>query len=371
VAERIASVEAQLVRVPVEPPRGDAIQKFTALELPIVRVTDDAGRVGVGFGYTIGTGGTAVLALLREHLLPWLEGQDPRRIAALGDHLQRGIHALTPGCLSSTALAAVDIALWDLAGHRTATPVWVLLGGARDRVPVYNTDVGWLDRPLDELLEVSRRAVRREGFRAVKLKVGKPDPEEDRERVARVRESLGERIGLMIDANQSWALDEAIGRLRMLEPYRLLWIEEPLPATDLEGYRTLGRHTSIPRAGGESLYEVSLFYEALRHDALDILQPDVVRVGGISQAMAVGHLAAAAGRRVATHVSPELSVSVGAALPGCMFVEYVPQMEPVLSRPSRIEDGAIVPPSGPGHGVEFDGAALRRFEVGRPARQAA
>jgi L-alanine-DL-glutamate epimerase-like enolase superfamily enzyme len=359
----IERVDARLVRVPVDPPRGDAIQKFTALELPIVTIRDAAGRTGTGFGYTIGTGGRAILTLLRTELLPQLHGMDTRRIAFIHDRLVTSIHALTPGCLASTALAAINVALWDLAGHRTSTPLWMLLGGVRDRVPVYNTDVGWLDRPVDEMVALSREAVERDGFRALKLKVGKDDPGEDRERVARVRQAVGPKVRLMIDANQSWTIDEAIRRLPMLEPYDIVWIEEPLLATDVEGFVRLGRHTSIPRAGGESLYDPASFSECVRRGALDILQPDVARVGGITSAMTVCHLAAAAGLKVAPHVSPELSVTIAAAVPNAMFIEFIPQMEPVLAHTVRIEDGYAIAPGGPGHGIEFDPAALARYDV--------
>ena len=358
----IERVDVRLVRVPVDPPRGDAIQQFTALELPIVTIVDGSGHIGTGFGYTIGTGGRAILALLRTELLPHLCGLDARRIAFIHDHLLKSIHALTPGCLVSTAVAAIDVALWDLAGHRTSTPLWMLLGGARDRVPVYNTDVGWLDRPIDEMVKLSRQAVARDGFRALKLKVGKHDPGEDLERVARVRQAVGPKVQLMIDANQSWTIDEAIRRLVLLEPYDIVWIEEPLLATDLDGFVTLGHHTSIPRAGGESLYDPAFFSECVRRGALDILQPDVARVGGITGAMKVCHLAAAAGLRVAPHISPELSVTIAAAVPNSMFIEFIPQLQPVLARPVRLEDGHALPPGGPAT-IQFDSISLARYDV--------
>jgi L-alanine-DL-glutamate epimerase-like enolase superfamily enzyme len=359
----IERADLRLVRIPVDPPRGDAIQKFTALELAIVTITDRAGRAGSGFGYTIGTGGATILTLLRSELLPQLFGLDARRITLIHHRLSQSIHALTPGCLASTALAAIDVALWDLAGRRAGMPLWMLLGGARDRVPIYNTHVGWLDRPLDELTGRCRQAVERDGFRALKLKVGKADPAEDLERVARVREAVGSKTTLMIDANQSWTVDEAIRRLRGLDRYDLVWIEEPLAATDIEGLVTLGRHTAIPRAGGESLYTIASFSDCVRRGALDILQPDVARVGGITRAMEVCHLADAAGLRVAPHVSPELSVTVAAAVPNSLFIEFIPQMEPVLARPVRIEDGFAIPPDRPGHGIEFDEAALGRYDI--------
>jgi L-alanine-DL-glutamate epimerase-like enolase superfamily enzyme len=359
----IVSARARLVRVPVDPPRGDAIQQFDALELPIVEIADRAGRRGVGFGYTIGTGGTAILALLRDELLDPLIGVDARPIAGLMRRLAKHIHALTPGCISSSALAAIDVALWDLAGWRTNTPLHLLLGGARGRVPLYNTHVGWLNRPLDEMVSLCTDAVERDGFMAVKLKVGKDDPEEDRERVAKVREAVGRKTTIMIDANQSWTIDQAISRMQRLEPYDLYWIEEPLEATDLDGFERLGAHVTVARAGGESLYSPAAFHECIRRRALDILQPDVCRVGGITNAMEVCHLAAAANLPVAPHVSPELSVAVAAAVPNSVFVEYIPQMEPVLVRPVTRRDGYAIPFETPGHGIEFNPDALDRWTV--------
>jgi L-alanine-DL-glutamate epimerase-like enolase superfamily enzyme len=370
-APTIVTADARLVRVPVDPPRGDAIQKFDALELPIVDITDRSGRRGVGFGYTIGTGGTAILGLLQRELLPQLLGSDSRKIVQIMERLRKSIHALTPGCIASTALAAIDVALWDLSARRANVPLYMLLGGAQDRVRLYNTHVGWLNRSLDELVALSVEAVQRDGFTALKLKVGKPDPEEDRERVAKVRESVGRSTTLMVDANQSWTIDQAIKRVRQLESYDLYWIEEPLEATDLAGFERLGQHIATARAGGESLYSTAAFHDAIRRQALDILQPDVARVGGITNALTVCHMAAAANLPVAPHVSPELSITVAAAVSNSVFVEYIPQMEPLLKRPLARRDGYAIPPDMPGHGVEFDPEALERFTVRETAPSAA
>jgi L-alanine-DL-glutamate epimerase-like enolase superfamily enzyme len=241
----------------------------------------------------------------------------------------------------------------------------MLLGGAQDRVRLYNTHVGWLNRDLGEMVDLATEAVVRDGFTALKLKVGKQDPDEDRERVAKVREAVGRTTTLMVDANQSWTIDQAIGRIQRLAPYDLYWIEEPLEATDLAGFERLGQHVTMARAGGESLYSCAAFHDAIRRQALDILQPDVARVGGITNAMRVCHMASAANLPVAPHVSPELSITVAAAVPNSVFVEYIPQMEPLLKRPPTRRDGYGVPPDTPGHGVEFDPDALERFTVRR------
>ena len=351
------------MRVPVDPPRGDAIQQFDALELPIVELVDVAGRRGVGFGYSIGTGGSAMAALISDDLLPLVLGQDARPIGAIMSRLRGHIHALLPGCIGSNALAAIDIALWDLAGHRAHTPLHTLLGGAKDRVRLYNTHVGWLNRDLDEMVELSVRAVERDGFTALKLKVGKDDPVEDVERVAKVREAVGRGIALMIDANQKWTIDQAIPRAKKFEPFDLYWLEEPLDAADVDGFARLGRHTTIARAGGESLCSPAAFLDAVRRGALDILQPDVARAGGIGAAMDVCRIAAAANLPVAPHISPELSVSVACAVPNSVFVEYIPQMEPILKRPLNRRGGFAYPFDAPGHGIEFDQDALDRFST--------
>src|SRR5437762_8966946 len=167
----------------------------------------------------------------------------------------------------------------------------------------------------------------------------------------------------MVDANQSWTIDQAITRIRQLEPYDLYWIEEPLEATDLSGFQRLGQHIAVARAGGESLYGPAAFHDVVRRQALDILQPDVARVGGITNAMTVCHLAAAANLPVAPHVSPELSITVAAAVPHSGCVEYIPQIEPLQERTPQRHDGYGIPSDAAGHGSEFDPDALERLRV--------
>lgn len=350
---RIANASATLRRIDLPEPRGDAIQSFTALEVVVVEILDSTGTRGTGFATTIGKGGTTILELLRTELLPTLHGKDSQRIARIHKDLSASIHALLPGCLATSALAAIDIALWDLAARRASLPLYEYLGGACDSVPVYNTHVGWLSRPVDELVAMCDEAVNHGGFRAVKLKIGKPFIEEDLERVARVREKIGARAVLLLDANQSWSIDEALRRVPRFEPYGPGWIEEPLLATDLSGLRQLTRHTSIPIAGGESLYDAKYFYEAVACKALQILQPDIVRIGGITPALAVCGLAQAAGLKISPHVFPELSISLAAAIPHSVFIEYIPQLEADLISTLRIEEGRAYPFDTCGHGIEL------------------
>lgn len=183
---KITKAEAYLVDIPVETVRTDAVQAFLKQETVFVEVRTADGGHSTGYSYTIGTGGTAVLALLRDYLLPHLVGRDAARVEAIWRDLHAATQATAVGAVTSLALAAVDTALWDLRARAAGLPLWVLAGGAKDRIPLYDTEGGWLHLTEDELVagaKVSQAA----GWPGVKLKVGKPNPAEDAARICAVR----------------------------------------------------------------------------------------------------------------------------------------------------------------------------------------
>src|SRR5262245_64642051 len=149
---RIASVEILQVDLPPPVPRSDAIQSFVTQETPIVRLRMDDGSNGTGYSYTIGTGGSSVVALLKDHLAPRLIGRDPSCIEAIWRDLMFATHATTVGAITSLALAAIDTALWDWRCRRDGQPLWRAAGGARQRTPVYTTEGGWVDLSAGDLV---------------------------------------------------------------------------------------------------------------------------------------------------------------------------------------------------------------------------
>jgi L-alanine-DL-glutamate epimerase-like enolase superfamily enzyme len=349
----IVSAEAYLVDLPVEAVRTDAVQSFLKQETVFVEITTDNGLLGRGYSYTIGTGGTAVLAMLRDYLIPRLLHADPRRIEAIWRDLYLSTRATAVGAITSLALAAVDTALWDWRCRDAEQPLWIVAGGARDRVPLYDTEVGWLHLSTDELITGAKAALA--GARnGVKIKIGKPDPAEDAERLSAVRSALGPAIDLMVDANQAFTAAEAIRRARLLEPLDLYWLEEPLPADDIAGHVRLSRATSIPIAVGESMYSIGQFAEYLKRDAAGIVQVDVARVGGITPWLKVAHLAEAHNVPVCPHFLMELHVSLCAAVPNSRYVEYIPQLSAVTRGGLAIEDGQALAPTAPGLGIDWD-----------------
>lgn len=358
----ITSSTAYLVDLPVEAVRTDAVQSFVKQETIFVEIETDDGLIGRGYSYTIGTGGTAVLALLRDYLLPRLTGMDPRRPEGLWQHLFVSTRATTVGAITSLALAAVDTAVWDWRCRHVGQPLWMLAGGARDSVPLYDTEAGWLHHSVEELV-AGAKAAHAAGRSGVKIKIGKPDAAEDVERLAAVRGALGPDADLMVDANQAFTTAEAIRRARLLEPINLYWLEEPLPADDVTGHARLAASTSIPIAVGESLYSVGQFAEYLSRGAAGIVQVDVARVGGITPWLKVAHLAEAHNVAVCPHFLMELHVSLCAAVPNARYVEYIPQLTAITRRGLALVDGRAQAPAEPGLGIDWDLDAIDDLRV--------
>ena len=358
---KINSAEAYLVDLEPETPRVDAIQSFVKQETIFVDLTTDDGGDGTGYAYTIGTGGRAVLQLLREDLLGRLLGQDARRVEAIWQDLFWSTHGTVVGAITSLALAAVDTALWDLRCRRAGLPLHVMAGGAQRGVPVYTTEGGWLQLETAALVEDAVRA-KESGFGGCKLKVGRP-AHEDAARLAAVREAVGAGFEIMVDANQAFTWGDAVRRARLYEPFDLAWFEEPLPADDIDGHVELARRTTLPIAIGESLYGLGHFRDYLQRGACSVVQMDVARIGGITPWLKVAHLAEAYNLPVCPHFLMELHVALAAAVPNGRWVEHIPQLDAITESGMRIENGRAVPSDAPGLGIAWDFPAIEAMTV--------
>lgn len=358
----IERIEILMVDLAPKVVRTDAIQAFTSQETPIVRLHDSDGAMGTGYCYTIGTGGSSVVRLLHDHLAPQLIGRDAEMVEDIWRALFLKTHATAVGAITSLALAAIDTALWDLRCRRAGLPLYVMAGGAREKVPVYSTEGGWLNLSAEELVEQALLA-RERGFMGCKVKVGKPRAAEDVARLEKVRDAVGPDFEVMVDANQAFTVDEAIRRARLFEPLDIAWFEEPLPAEDLSGHVRLAAHTSLPVAVGESIYSVSHLREYLQHGACSITQTDCARIGGITPWLKAAHLAEAFNMPVCPHFLMELHASLAAAVPNGRWVEYIPQLDEITAGPITIQEGHALPPEEPGLGIEWDWEAIGRRRV--------
>ena len=360
----ITSIEILRVDLPPPVPRSDAIQAFVTQETPMLRLTMDDGAQGTGYSYTIGTGGSSVVALLRDHLAPRLIGRDPAEIEAIWRDLMFSTHATAVGAITSLALAAIDTALWDWRCRRDAQPLWRAAGGAKQRIPVYTTEGGWLHLPTDTIV-AQTLAAKEAGFKGAKIKVGLPHVSDDVARLKAVRAAVGEGFEIMVDANQCFTLSEALRRAPRYAEIGIAWFEEPLPADDIAGHARLAAASEVPIAVGESLYSPSQFTAYVQQGAASILQPDVARIGGITPWLKVAHLAECHNLMVAPHFLMELHVSLTAAAPAAAWVEYIPQLDAVATSRMAIQQGQAIAPDTPGLGIEWDWNALQARQVER------
>ncbi len=349
---KITRIETALHRFPPHRKITDAIQEFSSMEVITAALQTAEGASGLGFSYTIGRGGRATKAMLDSEIVPLVLGEDAEDIERLWEKMWWGLHWVGRHGVVSLAMAVIDIGLWDLKAKRAGLPLYKLLGAARDRVPAYDTDGGWLNHSEEEIV---REAVQRveEGFTGVKIKVGRESRAEDVARVRAVRRAIGPDVKLMVDANLRWTAAEAMARARALEEFDLFWLEEPIEADDVLGHQKLRESTSIPIAVGESLYNRHAFKEFLARGGATILQPDAGRTGGISEWLRIAAMAQAFNTPVSPHFLMELHVHLACAVPNALWVEHIPFLNRFVAKPLRVEGGYAYPPDTAGHGVAF------------------
>jgi L-alanine-DL-glutamate epimerase-like enolase superfamily enzyme len=354
----IASVRADLYRIPLPQVLTDSTHgAMSAFEIVTVRLTDRDGAEGVGYTYTVGAGGAAVESLVARHLAPLLEGQDADRIEALWQAMWWALHYGGRGGPVSLAVSAVDIALWDLKARKAGAPLWRLLGGHDPRVPCYAGGID-LDLALDALLKQTDENLTR-GFRAIKMKVGRPHLREDVERVAAMRKHLGADFPLMVDANMRWTPDQAIRAARALGGFDLVWLEEPTIPDDVDGHARIVREGGLPIAAGENLHTLYEFKQLISAGGVTYPEPDVTNCGGVTVFMKVAHLAEAYNLPVTSHGAHDLTVHLLAAVPNRSYLEaHGFGLDRFIAAPLVLESGFAVAPERPGHGIEFDWEAL-------------
>jgi L-alanine-DL-glutamate epimerase-like enolase superfamily enzyme len=358
---KIVRIDGLMVDLEPKVVRTDAIQSFVSQETPIIRITDADGATGTGYSYTIGTGGPSVMALIQRSLGPALIGRDGAMVEGIWRDLFFSTHATTVGAITSIALAAIDTALWDLRCRKAGLPLHVMAGGAKDCVPLYTTEGGWLHLDTAALVDDAVRA-KEAGFLGSKVKVGRP-VHEDVARLQAVKDAVGPGFEIFTDANQAFNVDEAIRRARHYETVDIGWFEEPLTADDIEGHVRLSRSTSLPIAIGESLYSPLHFREYLQRGACSVVQVDVGRVGGITPWLKTAHLAETFNVAVCPHFLMELHVGLTCAVPNSRWVEYIPQLDAITTAGMTISDGHAVASAEPGLGIAWDMAAIERMAV--------
>ncbi len=384
---KISAVVSHVLRYALDEELGYSQQYYRHRSAHLVEVRTDDGLIGWGECFGPGNVALANKAIVEQVIQPMILGRDPRDREViwhevynlLRDHGQKG--------MPIQALSGIDIALWDIAGKRAGEPLWRLLGGRfRERIPVYGYGM-MLQRRSDlaEAFKAEAAAIKARGFAAAKMKVGLGLPR-DIELVEAVREAIGPDMGLMVDANHAYSINEAMALGRHLERLEVHWFEEPVAPEDRAGYRELRQKLGVKIAGGEAEFTRWGFRDLIEERCVDILQPEVCGLGGITEyrkvlAMAHAHFIPVvnhvwgSGVALATnlqllHALPDLP---GGAHPAQPWLEFdtTPNRfkDGVLKTPLGIEaqvgtqGGTAAAPEGPGLGIEVDRDFLEDFRV--------
>jgi L-alanine-DL-glutamate epimerase-like enolase superfamily enzyme len=359
----IANIACDHYRIPLPTTLSDSTHgDMSDFELIVVRITDDQGGVGLGYTYTVGTGARAIHSLIADDLVPALKGADETAIEALWKKMWWRLHFIGRGGAAAFAIAAVDIALWDLKARRADMPLWRLLGGHDAQVRAYAGGID-LQFPIERLLEQTRGNLDK-GFRAIKMKIGRDRLSEDVSRIAAMRDMLGDEFPLMVDANMRWSADQAVRAARAFEDFDLVWLEEPIEPEDIAGHVRLRQLTAIPIATGENFHSLADFRAMIEAGGVSFPEPDVATCGGVTVWMKVATLAESHNLPVTSHGVHDLHVHLLAAVPNASYLEvHGFGLEDFIAEPLRITDGFATAPDRPGHGVAFDFEGLEKLRV--------
>ena len=342
----------RIIPRPILPPLRSGIHRIETVYNVVVDLDVD-GATGTGFCFAFHEREAVALRALTEMLLEELDGyHDWSQVRRIWTDLWAMLNHIGQSGPPVVALAAVDTALWDLLGHQLGTPLHVMWGSGRDRVPTYASG-GWLSYSTDELLAEAERFVAA-GFTRYKMKIGSRDHDADIARVREVSDALRGRAELMVDANQAYSRPAALRMGRRLQDLGVDWFEEPVDAADFEGSAALAAALDMRIAAGETVFGVEGMRTMIAAGAADVLMPDLMRCGGLTPLRDVPVLGAVARLDVAPHLFPEICAHVAASSPGDVLLEYLPRWwEGFYARAPKLDGGSFVLDDTPGLGIEI------------------
>ena len=360
---KITRFKTTLVDVPLEKPIATAIHQLKSVGYVLLELETDQGLVGESCVLTLNA---ARLKALHEMLLGFahqVEGRDPYFVAEIWQDIWNEMNSIGHKGFSIAALTAIDVACWDLLGKAAGLPLHKVFGACREQVKTYASGGLWISQSIDSLLNVAAELIAA-GFRSMKIRLGKLTASEDVERVRALRDAVGPEIELFADANQSLTVKQAIRLGRELEQFNLGWFEEPVIYHNHRGCAEVRAALDTPIAAGDTEYTRYGMRDILEAGAVDVLMPDLQRIGGLSEMRRVTALASSYEIPVSTHIFTEYSLCIAGSEANCISVEHMPWNAALFNESMELKDGMIVLPERPGTGFSFDKTAIKRFHVG-------
>ncbi|MBI3697500.1 MAG: mandelate racemase/muconate lactonizing enzyme family protein, partial [Acidobacteria bacterium] len=320
---KITGLETTDLRVPIRGPFGDSRLRSSSVDWLFVEIQTDEGITGIG---QIGAihGASTMLHLIHHEFKPVVLGEDPTLIEALREKMRRKTIYYGRDGFAVWGFSAIETACWDILAQRAGLPLYKLLGGARSEVPAYASGID-AEMTLKQLVAEHAGFVE-QGFTAVKMKIGNRPIDEDVKRIRAVRKTVGDQVKLAVDANQYYTVADALRIGRCLDELNVFWFEEPIPTHDVAGMAQLAQALDTPIAAGEMEFSEHPFRDWLARGAVDIVQPDLIRNGGVAECLRIAAMAHAANIPVATHFYIELSAHLMAAIPNALILEWIPML---------------------------------------------
>jgi len=361
---KIAGVRTTLVDAPMRRPIVSRIRVSDVMTHLLVDLETDEGITGQTYLVVFGRDwGRAVSELLR-NLEEQVRGMDPRETTRLHAKMWQVSSMAGRRGPAVFAIAAIDTAAWDVAAKALGVPLWRMLGGSPDPLDTYASEGHWLIDDLGRLAAEAAELVG-QGFRAVKMRLGRPREADDLAAARAVRDAIGPEVRLMADANLGWDVQYALRMGRKLEDagIDLTWFEEPIPHDDVAGQARLAAELATPLATGENAYTHFGFRELIEAKAVDVMTADLERIGGVTGWLRTAALAEAWRLPLTSHLFPELSCHLLAASPTAAYLEHMPWAQPLLAEKLPLVDGRVPLPTRPGLGFIWDPQAAKRWTV--------
>ena len=355
------SVRVRAVSVPLRFPIVAKVGQFTHWPFVLIDVHTKEGITGHGYLEPYVAASIPAIGNIIQMMSDQFRGKPLAPLNIYSDAM-KSLHLLGRQGISLIALAGLDMAIWDALAKSVQLPLVSLLGGQPGKIRAYNTNALWLS-PLESLADQAKFLINQGGFKALKLRIGRPSAKEDIQAIKMVREAVGEDVLIMTDFNQGMGYAEVIQRMHQLDDQGLYWFEEPITYDHTDGNAMLTAQIKTPIQIGENIYGPREFYKAVKAGAADMFMPDLMRIGGVTGWMRAAAIAGAAGYPLSSHLYPLVSAHLLLASETADWLEWSDWCNPILAKPFEVADGMATIGNEPGNGIEWDEAAVTKFKI--------
>lgn len=359
---RIENIHTRTVSVPLAKRVLSSIHDIETIGCVLVSIETNQNIVGESLLFTLNNQYLGLMEHMVQELSSNIIGQDAEAYEHIWQKLSAKIQFFGSGGFLVFGLSALDMAIWDVIGKYQRRPLHRMLGAARDKAPVYASGGLFLHLSVDELVEEAKSFVR-DGYKAMKMRVGGASLHEDILRVKAVREAIGNDIALMADANQALNFEQAVFLGRKLQDFNLTWFEEPMPAHQFEAYSRLCTELDVPIATGESNYTKVEFRRLLETRGADIIMPDLSRIGGMTELRKVAAMAEAVDVPVSPHLYPEYCLGAMGGFANGAYVEQMPWFAPLFNETIEMVEGSYLMPDRAGFGFTFNHQKIEQYSI--------